>query len=119
MNKICEDFLAARLPIPGVVACAVRLPGGMMLDRCFERWLSPAQVRQALIQLTQSHHCLHQHQLAPIRVAWLFEHLRVETSLRPDNACLALFLQNRIDLAFGTIENVLTEFANLPAPVSA
>jgi hypothetical protein len=114
MRKTCEDFFAARLPLPGLAACAARLPDGMVIQQCFSRWLTADQVRQAVAQLALAAEALQQHQIAPIRMGWLFEHLRVVLRSRPDQACMVLFLENRPELPVTEAESVLEEFAALP-----
>jgi hypothetical protein len=114
MRTACEQFFAARLPITGLAACGARMPDGMVIHQCFNRWLSPHQVRQAVSHLTQAFELLQQHQLAPTQMAWVFEHLKVHLGLRPDKACLALFLENRPNLPSGEVQAVLQEFASLP-----
>ena len=113
MRKICEDFIAARLPILGLAACGARLSDGQVIHHCFNRWLTPEQIRQALSNLAQAAQGLQQHQIAPVRMAWVLEHLRIYLRFRPDSACLALFLENRAELPFTEVDNVLEEFANL------
>lgn len=114
MRKTCENFFAARLPIPGLAACAARFPDGSIIEQCFNRWLTPDQVRTALAQLALAPEALQEHQITPMRMGWVFEHLRVYLRWRPDQACLALFLENRSELPFGEMEQVLEEFASLP-----
>ena len=114
MRTTCEQFFAARLPIAGLSACGARLPDGAVIHQCFNRWLNPQQVRNAVTHLAQSFELFQQYQLPPSRLVWVFEHLRVHLRLRPDNGCLALFLENRPELPHGQIQDVLEEFATLP-----
>lgn len=113
MRRACEDFFAARLPVLGLAACAARLPDGMVIHQCFNRWLTPNQVRQALGHLAHAAETLQQHHLAPIRLVWAFEHVRIYLRLRPDTACLALFLENRPELPGAEIDSLLEQFADL------
>jgi hypothetical protein len=115
MRTACENFFNTRLPITGLAACASQLPDGMIMHHCFNKWLSPAQVRQALGQLLAGSELLRRHRLEPVRVTWRFEHLRVHLGVRPDNAILALFLENRPELLPADAERVLDEFDALPA----
>jgi hypothetical protein len=115
MKKSCEEFLAARLPLPGLAACGVRLPDGMLIHQTFTRWLMPNQIRQATAHLAQTSENLRHHQIEPLRMAWVFEHLRVHLRMRPDKACLALFVENRPELEARSFESVLEAFAELPA----
>jgi hypothetical protein len=114
MRKTCEEFFAARLPIPGLAACGVRLPDGLVIHQSFNRWLTPMQIRQAMDHLAQTSEILQHQQIEPVRMTWVFEHLRVYLRLRPDTACLALFVENRPELVPSELERVLEEFAGLP-----
>jgi hypothetical protein len=116
MRKALEEFFAAHFPLSGLAASAVRLPDGKMMHQCFDRWLQPAQVRQAIAHLAQARDSFRQYQLHADRVVWVFEHLRVYLCVRPDEICLALFLQNRPDLPIGLVETVLREFAECRIP---
>jgi hypothetical protein len=116
MKKTCEDFFAARLPIPGLVGCGARLPDGMVIHQSFAHWLVPIQIRQVTAHLVQTIANLREHEIQPVRMAWVFEHLRVQVRLRSDGACLALFLENRPELQPASVESVLEEFASLEAP---
>jgi hypothetical protein len=113
MRNACERFFAERFPLTGLVACGARLPDGMVIHQCYNRWLNPQQVRQSLTHLAQGFDFARQHQFEPGRMVWVFEHLRVHLGLGPGNACLALFLENRPDLPSGEIQRALEEFAKL------
>lgn len=113
MRRTCQDFIATRLPFPGLAAYGVRLPDGSLLHQSFDRRLSPPQVKQVLAELTRTFETLQSQQIVARRITWVFEHLRVILSLRPDQVCLALFLENRSDLPQQAIQTVLDEFAQL------
>lgn len=113
MKRSCEDFFATRLPIAGLAACAARLPDGMILPHCYNRWLTPDQVRQATAHLTLAAQSLQQYQISPVRMGWIFEHLRVYLLLRPDQAGLTLFMENRAEFPAVEVDSVLDEFAGL------
>ena len=114
MRNACEQFFAAQLPVTGLAACGARLPDGMVIHQCFTRWLSPQQVRQAVAHLAQSFELLRQYQVESIRMAWVFEHLKVHMGLGPNSTSLFLFVENRPDLPPGEIQTVLEQFATLP-----
>lgn len=118
MRSAYEELLSARLPLPGTAACALRLPDGALTHRCFTRWLSPMQVQQAFAELALSFEAVHQRHAAVLHTVWSFEHLRVVLCLRPDSACLALFLENRPDLSLVEVQALLNEFAQLAMPGS-
>ncbi len=114
MRKACEELLMARFPIEGLAACALRSPDGNVTDWCFNRWLTPTQVRKAFAEFALNFEVLHKQEIPAVRMVWLFEHLRVVLCLRPDQACLAFFLENRADLPLTEVQALLDEFARLP-----
>ena len=113
MNRPLQDFLTARLPFPGLAAWSARLPDRTTARQCYTNWLTPSQVEQALSRLALAAEGLRYHQLEPSRLCWVFQHLRIHLAVRRDGACLALFVENRSDLAGGVPERILEEFAAL------
>jgi len=99
------DFLAARLPFPGLAAWGARLPDHS----------TPDQVQQALTRLTVAATSLRQHHLEPARLCWVFEHLRIYLASRADGAAVALFVENRPDVPAEVVEDVFKGFAQPPA----
>ena len=116
MREVCEEFLLARLPLPGTAAYALGLPDGSVTQRGFNRWLNPPQVQLVFGELADTFALLRQQQIAASRLTWVFEHLQVMFRLRPDRVCLALFLENRPDLPLVEIKSMLDDFAALPLP---
>jgi len=109
------DFLAARLPFPGLAAWGARLPDHSLAQQCYTQWLTPDQVQQALTRLTVAATSLRQHHLEPARLCWVFEHLRIYLASRADGAAVALFVENRPDVPAEVVEDVFKGFAQPPA----
>jgi hypothetical protein len=112
MNPALEAFLAARLPFAGLAAWGARLADHTMAKQCYVNWLTPAQVEQAMARLAMAAESLRQHQLEPVRFSWTFERMRIHLAIRPDGACLGLFVENRPDAGGTSAENILDEFAH-------
>ncbi len=85
------------------------------MTQCYGDWFSAAQVEQAVGRLAIAADSLGYHGIQPARLCWVFEHSRVHLALRPDGACLALFVENRPGAGGGKLESLLEEFTNMPA----
>jgi len=115
MNGSLEEFLAGRLPFPGLAAWSARLSDHTTTSHCYSDWFAAQQAEQTLGRLALAADSLGNHRIQPVRLSWVFEHARIYLGLRRDGACLALFVENRPDLSPTAAENVLDEFAQLPA----
>jgi len=115
MSAALRDFLAARLPLPGLAAWSARLADRTVTHECFVSWLTPAQIEQILARLALASEGLQHQHIHPIRSCWVFEPVRLYLAARPDGACLALFMENRPDLPRAATENLLDAFTALPA----
>ncbi len=114
MNSPLRQLLDAQLPLPGVAAYAVRLPDLAVGQESFGDWFTPDQVAHFLARMIQAVENLRRHQLDPVRLCWVFEHARVHLALRPDGACLALFVENRPDVQVEEITQLIKHFLTLP-----
>jgi len=115
MNQPIESLLGTQLPLPGLAAWCARWADRTVAHQCYSNWLTPAQVQQTVTRLALAAESLQQHKLQPVRLCWVFEHLRLHLAIRPDGACLALFAENRADLPANAFENVLDAFVRAPA----
>ncbi len=113
MDAALQPFCETRLPFPGLAAWAARHPDRTMTNQCFANWLTPARVEQSLTRLALAAESLHHQRLDPVRLCWVFEHIRLHLAIRPDGACLALFVENRPGLPPATPEGVLDDFLRL------
>ncbi|HLH54948.1 MAG TPA: hypothetical protein VKY92_15160 [Verrucomicrobiae bacterium] len=115
MRKACSELLARYASLPGLTASCLRLPDGSISHECFTRWLTPTQVRQAMSILDGTLEVLRSSGVVPAQTNWVFANLRLMSRLRPDHACLAVFIENRPDLAMAKVNALLEEFAQLEA----
>jgi hypothetical protein len=113
VNSPLQQLLETKLPFPGLAAWAARLPDGAVGRESFVNWFTPEQLEQLIARLAQGAENLARHQLAPRRLCWVFEHARVQVAMRPEGACLALFLENRPGLPAGAVREVLEDFLTL------
>ena len=114
MKEACRQLLTRRLA-PGLAASCVRFADGDLDQACFNRWLTPTQIRRAVLDLVRGLEALPLWETAPSQASWVFTNLRLLVRRRPDDAYLALFLENRPDLPWAEIQSLLEEFARLPA----
>jgi hypothetical protein len=110
MSPSLEAFMDQHLPLPGVAAWSARRTEQSLGSHCFYNWLQPAQVEQTLADVESAARSLGNHQIEPVRLCWVFEHVRIHLALRSDGACLAVFVENRPDLTSGGLENMLSGF---------
>jgi hypothetical protein len=103
------------LPLPGVAAWGGRATDQTLGSHCFYDWLKPAQVERTLADVESAARALQNHGIVPVRLCWVFDHVRIYLALRPDGASLALFAENRPDLTGDAIENMLAGFSSLEA----
>jgi hypothetical protein len=115
MSEPLNDFLASRLPLPGVLGWSARLADRALLSHAYNDWLSPGRLEQTLTRLALETESLDQHGLQPRRLCWTFEHVRIYLAPRSDGAWLAVFVENNPTLDSGSIEHLLGEFAALQA----
>jgi hypothetical protein len=114
MNDALERFVYRCLPLQGVTACSLRLPDRTFFSRCHGGWLTPTQAEQALNRLALAADSLSQHDIQPTRLCWVFERTRIHLVLRPDAACLALFVENPSNSG-PELERLLEEFMGMQA----
>jgi hypothetical protein len=110
MSESLQSFLDQRLPLPGLAAWSARLADGALSSQCYGDWLTPPQVEQTLTSLAFAADSLGQQRIQPMRLCWVFEHLRIHLGLDPGGACLALFVENRPGLPRDPVEHLLDEF---------
>lgn len=108
-----QQLLDQQLPLPGVAAWAVRMPDLAVGQESFGDWFSADQVALFLDCMIQAVENLRRHHLEPSRLCWTFEHARVHLAVRPDGACLALFVENRPELLTQEIGQLLDNFLAL------
>lgn len=114
MKPEWQQFLEQNLSFSGLAAWGARLPDRALASHCHTTWFGKPQIERILSRLLLAAESLAQHRLQPQRLCWTFEHARICAALRPDGACLALFLENRPDLPRPALEAALEGFRRLP-----
>jgi hypothetical protein len=89
-----ETFLDERLPLPGIVACAIRRPDRSIVSRRDGDALTTAQVEQCLSRLTVAAEGLKRHRFEVKTLCWTFDQARIHLTRRADGAQLAVFSEN-------------------------
>ncbi|MEY4386818.1 MAG: hypothetical protein RLY20_2101 [Verrucomicrobiota bacterium] len=97
MSSPLERFLDERLPLPGIVACAIRLPDRSIISRRDGDALTTAQVEQAFSRLTVAAEGLKRHRFEVRTLCWTFDHARIHLTRRPDGSQLAVFSERAPD----------------------
>ncbi len=113
MNAELQQFLAARLPFPGLAAWSVRLPDRTLSSQSYVKWLPGSRAEQILHRLALAAEGLAPHQLQAERLCWNFEQVRLHLALGKEGACLALVVQNAAELDPAKVETVLQDFQKL------
>lgn len=94
MSAPLETFLDERLPLPGIVACAIRLPDRSIITRRDGDAMTTAQVEQCLSRLAVAAEGLKRHRFEVKTLCWTFDQARIHLTRRPDGAQLAVFSAN-------------------------
>jgi hypothetical protein len=115
LKKELEAFLSLRLPLPGVTAWGARLADKTVTSRSFGAGLNTRQIDTAVSKLATAVEQLADHRIQPVRMCWIFEHLRIHVGMRRDGSCLALYVENRPGLATTALEGLLEEYISLGA----
>jgi hypothetical protein len=110
MTQPFQEFLAARLPFPGLAAWSARTADRALTSQSYAPWLPSSRAEQILTRLALAADGLQYHQLEPFRLCWVFEHMRLHLALRHDGSCLALIVLNAHELSTTAVESVLEEF---------
>jgi len=113
MSHPIETFAEKSFPLPGVAACATRLPDRSLRTKCYNDWFSKEQLEQMLARLALAADSLAYHRIQPTRLCWSFENALLLIALRRDGACLLCILENRAGLASAQVEGVLDQFLAL------
>jgi hypothetical protein len=94
MSHAFQLFLDERLPLPGIVACAIRQPDRSIISRRDGDALTTTQVEQALSRLTLAAEGLKRHRFEVRTICWTFDQARIHLARRFDGAQLAVFSEN-------------------------
>lgn len=97
MNEPLPQFLDARLPLPGIVACAIRLSDRSVIIRRDGDALTTAQVEQIVGRLALAVEGLRRHRMEGQSLGWTFDRARIHLTRRPDGATLIVFSENHAE----------------------
>jgi len=89
-----HTFLDEHLPLPGIVACAIRLPDRSVVSRRDGDAMTTAQVEQCMSRLTLASEGLRRHRFDAKTLCWTFEFARIHLTRRYDGTTLAVFSEN-------------------------
>jgi hypothetical protein len=115
MSAALRSFLAERLSFPGLAGWGARLPDNTLAGRSGAVWLPEAQLERALARLMLAAESLKHHQIRPQRICWVFDNARVLVAVRPDKACLALWVPNQPGWPAKEVNRLLDDFLRLAA----
>jgi hypothetical protein len=113
MNPDLKSFLDSRLPFPGLVGWSGRAADRALSSGTFAEGFTAAKLEQVLTPLALAAESLRSQGINPVHLCWVFQEIRLYFALRPDGACLALFVQNRSDVPPGSVERLLAEYIQL------
>jgi hypothetical protein len=94
VNEPLQQFLDARLPLPGIVACAIRQPDRSLITRRDGDALTTAQVEQIVGRLALAVEGLRRHRMEGQSLCWTFDRARIHLTRRADGATLIVFSEN-------------------------
>jgi hypothetical protein len=114
MRALLDQLLGERQPFSGLAAWGALLPDRTVAGHCYSDWFAAPQIEHIMGRLALAAESLTHHGIAPRRMSWVFEHARVWLAMRPDGACLALFVENRPDLPRSELDRVLDAFTRFP-----
>ena len=95
MSTTLTTFIESRMPQPGVAAWVMRSSDGSFANCCYSDALSAAQIEQTLGGLAVAAESIRPHGIDHALLCWVFALWRMHVALRPDGACLVLFVENR------------------------
>lgn len=113
MSAELQEFLATRLPLPGLVAWCARMPDRTVTSQSYADWLPAQRAEQILSRLVLATDGLRYHQLEALNSCWAFEHLSFRLGVRPDGVCLLLIERNAPEMPSEGGREILEDFAGL------
>jgi len=110
MSADFQEFLAGRLPFPGLMGWGALLRDRSISHQSYVDWLSPARIEQVLHRLNQFAESGGVMEKKPARFVWTFENLLLHLACREDGACLVLLVENRAEAPSIALSSVVEEF---------
>jgi len=115
MSDALANLVLGRLPIVGLAAYSISLPDRLLVTQCLSKSLNASATEQMLDGVVRSGRTLLPIDQAAARYCWTFESLRIYVTARPDGICLALMVGNQPGIQMVRIQEMMQDFAQLPA----
>jgi hypothetical protein len=113
MSDALASLVTSRLPIVGLAAYSIDLPGRVLVTECFSKSLYPSSTEQMLVGLVRSGRTLFPAGESAAQYCWVFECLRVYVASRADGISLALMVENTSAVKTAKIQEMLQDFMQL------
>jgi hypothetical protein len=113
MNDAVENFLSAHFPITGLGAYSLHLPDHAPSTHSFSKSLEPTVAEQMLSGLVKSAQSLFPAEQRVSRCCWSFECVRVYVAARADGACLALLIEDDVNLDRERLQQTMQAFLGI------
>ena len=116
MKDALNQWLRQCDPVTGVLACGVRHTDQTTATRAFDPAFSETALENAWRCVGDTLQVLKHHRLPTEQMRWTFENALLFCALRPDGACLAVFISNdpqAVDT--GALERMFAEFQTIGA----
>ena len=110
MNATLKEFLASRLPFPGLVGWGAFLEEHSIFQQSYVDWLSPNRIEQTLTRLNKFAENRTLMDTKPERLVWKFENMCLHFACRNDGAVLMLAVENTLQAPSLALASVLEEF---------
>jgi hypothetical protein len=111
MSPEAKTQLTKALELPGAAAWCVCTPERAFEHHCYTDWFKPAQLQAIVTKLADAMEGLRRREIEPVQACWVFEHARLLVAQRMTGETLALFVENRSELAIATHQAALAGFA--------
>ena len=108
-----QKFLSSCLPIGGVAAYSIQMPGGVLATECFSKSLYPTSTELMLTRVIKDGRALLPCGETAAQYCWTFEAHLVYVAARTDGVCLALLVENNPSAQLLRIKETLQGFLDL------
>jgi hypothetical protein len=115
MTDALSNLVLGRLPIVGLAAYSISLPDRVLVTQCLSKSLNASATEEMLDGVVRSGRTLLPINKAAARYCWTFESLRIYVTARADGICLALVVGNQPGIQMVRIQEMMQDFAELPA----
>lgn len=114
MNEALHQWLNQCRPVAGLLACGVRHADQTASTRAFDPAFSDNALENAWRCVGDALQVLKHHHLPTEQMRWTYEQALLCCALRPDGACLAVFISNDPQAVDpGGLEQMFAEFQSI------